>query len=310
MNDLKNILVAVDFSRHSRVALMQASRIALLKSARLHVLHVVDSMAVATLADMRRISYENQAALSEEGARTALAAWMHQAGAPQHSMMITTVEVPVQGILSESEKIQPELLIAVIAGAGEAPQGSGTIAAKLARRARTVVLLLRDSHQDKFKHIVACVDFSDVSTRVVEEAARFARLDGAEIELLHAWREPWVVCPSSDVTEYPTIVFTEGERRMHLENLRLRLHEFVGPLTQGIETREVLCEVLNYGSGIVDHVREGRADLIVIGNNREENIRHFLLGSTAEKLLHIVSCSLLIVKKPSKQESLIEFFNS
>ncbi len=302
IHELNDVLVAVDFSRHSRTALFQACRIALRHHAKLHVLHVVDAMAVQTLADMRHIPYEKQAALSEDGARTALTAWMKEAGTPCESRMITVVDVPVEGILAQVEKIQPGLLVVGMAGAGETTCGSGTIAAKLARKASCMVLLLRAGHEGKFRHIVACVDFSYFSERIVEEAARFAWRDEAHLELLHVWREPWVVSPSTDVSEYPVIIFTEDEKRKHQENLKIRLHALVEPLVEHIDTSEVLKEVINYGPGIVDHVSKTDADLVVIGNKRASGIKHFFLGSTAEKLLNIISCSLLIVKPAPEEE--------
>ena len=66
MSTLNTILVAVDFSTGSRAALEQASRIARLQRAKLHVLHVVDSSAVATLAASRESTYESQAGTAAE----------------------------------------------------------------------------------------------------------------------------------------------------------------------------------------------------------------------------------------------------
>ena len=68
MNKLTTILVAVDFSTGSRTAYEQAVRIAALHGAKLQVLHVVDSAAVAALAESREEPFENHARVATEGA--------------------------------------------------------------------------------------------------------------------------------------------------------------------------------------------------------------------------------------------------
>jgi nucleotide-binding universal stress UspA family protein len=95
---------------------------------------------------------------------------------------------------------------------------------------------------------------------------------------------------------YPTLVFTTEERQAYIENLRQELHEFIGAAAQGIKASEVLQESLNLGNGIVAHAEKTKADLIIVGNKGRTNLRYVLLGSTAERLLTRLPCSLLVVK--------------
>ena len=55
----KLILAPVDFSTGSRAALEHAARLAVKLGAKLHVLHVIDSLALATLADGRREPFDS-----------------------------------------------------------------------------------------------------------------------------------------------------------------------------------------------------------------------------------------------------------
>lgn len=305
MNTLKTILVAVDFSTGSRAALEQAARIARLQGARLHVLHVVDSAAVAVLAGSRETSYESQARTAAEGARTALNAWLAQSEVPANTEVTIAIGAPLHEILEHTRSLKADLLVAGIAGAGETVAGSGSVSGKLARKSPSRVLLVRSNHPQAFQKVVACIDFSETAREVAAAARRIAVKDSASVDFLHVWKEPWVVAPAGDMfaeSGYPSVVFTAEERRAHIENLRQELHVFVGEVAQGIKSAEVLHEAINYGDGIVAHADEVKADLIIVGNKGRTNMRYMLMGSTAERLLTRLPCSLLVVK-PSTENT-------
>jgi universal stress protein E len=304
MNTLKTILVAVDFSTGSRAALDQASRIALLQGARLHVLHVVDSSAVATLAASRESSYESQAAAATAGAQTALTAWLTHSAVPANVEVTIAIGTPLHEILEHVRSLKADLLVAGIAGTGEAVSGAGSVAAKLARKSPSRVLLVRSNHPHAFKKVVACLDFSDTAREVMASARRIAIKDSASVDFLHVWQEPLIASPygaSGDTVigiGHPTVVFTPAERKTLIEGLRRELHEFVSETAQGIQSNEVLQESLNYSNGIVAHAEEVKADLIIVGSKGRTNLRYVLMGSTAERLLTRLPCSVLVVRPP------------
>ena len=299
MNTLKTILVAVDFSTGSRTAFEQATRIALLNGAKLQVLHVVDAAAVAALVASREEDYETHAKLAAEGARTALTRWLAQSTAPGDYEVTIAIGNPLHEILEHARTLKADLLVAGIAGAGELPAGAGSISSKLARKAQIPVLLVRSNHPQAFRKIVACVDFSDTARAVVEQARLFASKDGSLVDFLHVWQEPWAAMsyptPFAD-TGVPAAVPTPEEREAYIQGLRKELHEFVHDAAQGISSTEVLHESFSHGNGIVAHAHECLADLIIVGGKGRTNLRYVLLGSTAERLLTRLPCSLLVVK--------------
>ncbi len=301
MNKVTTILVAVDFSTGSRTAYDQAVRIAALHGAKVHVLHVVDSAAVAALADSREEPFENHAKVATEGAGTALSQWMAQSPAPDNYEVTIALGTPLHEILEHARTLKADLLVAGIAGAGEMPAGAGSISSKLARKVQTPVLLVRTNHPQPFRKIVACLDFSESSRAVVEQASSVARMDGAAVDFVHVWQEPWLgmayPTPSAD-TRVPSMVYAPDDREVFIQGLRKELHEFVGDAGQGIESNEVLHEGLSHGNGIAEHAKESEADLIIIGGKGRTNLRYVLLGSTAERLLTRLPCSLLVVKLP------------
>jgi universal stress protein E len=301
MSKLSTILVAVDFSTGSRTAYEQAVRIAALHGAKLQVLHVVDSAAVAALADSREEPFESHAKVATEGASAALTRWMEQSTAAVDCEVTIALGTPLHEILEHARTLKADLLVVGIAGAGEMPAGAGSISSKLARKVQTPVLLVRTNHPQAFRKIVACIDFSESSRAVVEQAHSLARMDGAEVDFLHVWQEPWVAMayptPFADPGG-PALVYTPEERDACIQRLRKDLHEFVGAAAHGIESAEVLHEAPSHGNGIVAHAHEALADLIIVGGKGRTNLHYVLLGSTAERLLTRLPCSLLVVKLP------------
>lgn len=301
MDNLTTILVAVDFSTGARTAYEQAVRIAALHGAKVHVLHVVDSAAVAAQAESREEPFENHARVATEGASAALTHWLAQSPAAANYEVTIALGTPLHEILEHAHTLKADLLVAGIAGAGDMPAGAGSISSKLARKAKMPVLLVRTNHPQAFRKIVACLDFSENSRAVVDHALSLARMDGAAVDFLHVWQEPRVAMgyptPFADPGG-PSMVYTPEEREACIQMLRSELHEFVGAAAQGIAATEVLQESPSHGNGIATHAQEAHADLIIMGGKGRTNLRYVLLGSTAERLLTRLPCSLLVVKLP------------
>lgn len=304
MNPLHHILVAVDFSTGSLSALKQAARLARVRDARLHVLHVVDSMAVALMAQSLQESYDDRAAVASEGAAQALQRWLHQAETEVDGKVIVSVGTPFTEILDHLEKLNADLLVAGITGAGNSTTGAGAIASKLARKARVPVLLVRSDHPELFHKIVAGIDFSESAPEVAACAHQIAEQDGARVDFVHVWHEPWVAMPYFAVpladSGVPVATFTPEQRESYLQGLRRELHAFVKDAGGAIGGGEILIEAASGGKGLAGYARESAADLIIVGDKGRTLLHDVLLGSTAERLLTLSHCSLLVVKGTGK----------
>ncbi|HBJ86718.1 MAG TPA: hypothetical protein DDZ88_23260 [Verrucomicrobiales bacterium] len=297
----KTILTAVDFSTGSRAALDQAARLAMLHSARLHVLHVIDRDALAALADSRKEPFESAAAHAMDGGRKALDHWLAQSKLPAAFEVTLVVGAPLHELLEHAKSLRADLLVAGITGSGENPAGAGSVSGKLARKSPVDVLLVRADHPRAFKKIVACVDFSEHSPRVAGVAREIALQDSAAVDFLHVWRDPGSML---------AVIGPFGESGLGMANLSVppreelvtaiqaQLHDFVKESAAGINAREVLHEDRRVGHGIADHAQKDGADLIVLGALGRTNLRYLLLGSTAERLLMRLPCSVLVVKPP------------
>jgi nucleotide-binding universal stress UspA family protein len=59
-----------------------------------------------------------------------------------------------------------------------------------------------------------------------------------------------------------------------------------------------VTQAKTHGHGIAEYCRSVDADLVVLGNRGRTTLKYILLGSTAERLLKEIPCSMLVVRPP------------
>lgn len=141
------------------------------------------------------------------------------------------------------------------------------------------------------RHILCPTDFSPTAQQACDYAAGMARAFGAEIILVH-------VIPEMN---YPTRSFGMA---VAFPNLREELHQRA--------QAELDRQRQNLGSDLksITEVRQGvsheqilecakafHADMIVMGTHGHTGLTHFVLGSTAERVLRMSTCPVLTVRK-------------
>lgn len=136
--------------------------------------------------------------------------------------------------------------------------------------------------------ILAGTDFSETAAVALEWAVELARQQRARLELVHA-----VTIPPSTPTYAPTgnIDFTGDVERA----ARVRLEGEAEAVRQkGVEVGTHLA-VGTPPRVILDRAEEVGATAIVVGTRGLTGLRHLLLGSTAERVVHGAHCPVLSV---------------
>ncbi len=292
MNILKSILVGVDFSECSRCALEQAVRLARWNEARLGVIHVVDSSMLDHSPTKLPPELDEWRRLNREHAIGRLAEWAKEASAPADHSREVMNGVPLDVLLQESRTRRADLLVVGVTGDSLLPYGAGTLATKCLRKSATKVLLVKQTHPRPFRRIVACVDFSETSKEVVKQALRVARQDQAELHFLHVFQAEWNTWSSSERLS----ALTGFERSCHaLLEGNLRQFAEVPPEIPAFFT---VTQAKTHGHGIAEYCRSVDADLVVLGSRGRTTLKYILLGSTVERLLKEIPCSMLVVRPP------------
>jgi nucleotide-binding universal stress UspA family protein len=226
-----------------------------------------------------------------------LADWTKEAGAPEGHSREVMNGTPLDVLLQESRSRQPDLLVLGITGDSLLPYGAGTLATKCLRKTATKVLLVKQAHPRPFRRIVACVDFSETSKEVVKHALRVAGQDQAGLHFLHVFQAEWNNWTSRG--QLTALADFEKGCSALLEG-NLRQFAKVSPETPAFYA---VTQAKTHGHGIAEYCRSVDADLVVLGNRGRTTLKYILLGSTVERLLKEIPCSMLVVRPPTETGS-------
>ncbi len=115
--------------------------------------------------------------------------------------------------------------------------------------------------KDPCKKVVACVDFSESSHRVIEQAIRVAQQDEASLRLLHVFSAPW---KGVNYVRQPSL---EDEQH-HSDALKERVQVALEPFESEMRTLHVETDVgenARESDGIVQFIVDFETDLVVVG---------------------------------------------
>jgi nucleotide-binding universal stress UspA family protein len=184
----------------------------------------------------------------------------------------------------------------------------GSIDRRLVHESPCPVWLLARGPNTSPRRILAAVDLApdpastDLAVAVLEAAARVAAVYQADLTVLHAYHlnaeaalMPYV--PPQGIHD----LRLEAERDVAkaLEALMARVD--FGPVTP--RTALVYAEPEH---AIPEYARAHDMDLVVVGTVSRSGLARLVIGSTAERVLHELQRSLLIVKPRAREARLVE----
>ena len=140
--------------------------------------------------------------------------------------------------------------------------------------------------------VLACVDFSDATDRVVDRAAVLASALGGTMHLLHvAAGEP--VLAGYDKDELSS--FTRDDRAGQLVDEREHLRRLAAPLEARGITVVPLLVMGPTAQKILDESERLDAAFVVLGSHGHRGLHHLLVGDVAEAVLHKASMPVVVV---------------
>ncbi|MGO9030162.1 MAG: universal stress protein [Acidimicrobiales bacterium] len=139
-----------------------------------------------------------------------------------------------------------------------------------------------------FSKIVVGTDGSDTAANAVSLAAELARMTGAELHLVAAFRPPVVVAGGGISGGNPPV--SEGFSKLAAEHML----EEVAAGVDGLDV-EVHARSGTPAPVIVQYADEIGADLIVVGSKGMQGTRR-VIGSVPNSVAHTAGCSVLVAK--------------
>lgn len=306
MDSLNNIVVGIDFTKSSDAALAQAMRMAQWNTANIHVIHVIESLVISDLARAYGVSEAQtksdviKAARQRADEAIAAAQSLNAVNANSRPLRLETdvdiaIGSPFYEIMCRVQDVRADLLILGAHGTSPTQHVAGTLASKFVRKAPTKVMLVREKGARPFARIAACVDFSESSPLVMEQAIRCAQQDKAAIDILHVFSPPWAVVHYMSPTPQMSPDFQKQYRDQLLAQIEDLVRRFDAE-TVALTVRHHLVEAMNVKWGITEFLKSSGADLVVTGTRGRSWFTGLLIGTTAEAIVRDSPCSVLAIK--------------
>ncbi len=286
--DVRDLVVPIDFSECSRVAMERAHALASRYGARVHLLH-----AVSPLPYPPEFGYGTQILEDlEERARRLLARAARElrgrgADVAEHLVVGPAVEA----IVRLATDVDAQLVVMGTHGhSGVKQLFLGSVAARTLRVAPCPVWTCRGTdatHAEPVQRVLVPTDFSAHAGHALDVAISLCADLGAELDLIHVYHSPLPL-----FAEIPTRAQLErgyrdaAERKLAEAAERVRRGDVHGAAT--FRTGPPAAE-------IADCAAQHGSDLVVLGTRGHRGLRRAFLGSVAEHVLRSAPCSVLTV---------------
>jgi nucleotide-binding universal stress UspA family protein len=289
---MQRILVPIDFSDHSALALRHARGLALLFGAELRLLTSAFIAPVWIAEGTAPIPDEYRQAVRRQ-AEVDLETWakpLRDVGV--RVSCVVSSDHPATAIRTAAQSWSADLIALGTHGRTGIPHAVlGSIAERTVRLAPMPVLTVRaDAGEPRaIRNILVATDFSPDAERALAWARELARKAGARISLVHAVASAMVLGQEELALESVRAAQWAAEQaaRARLEALKAEL----GPQAGEIETAEGHPDAV-----ILDCALRRKVDLIALGTRGRSGLGHVLLGSTAERVVRRAHVPVAVLK--------------
>lgn len=295
---IKTIVVGIDFSEESEIALAQAHEIGRHTGARVVLVHAgvvpeepigvpegMSSTVDAYRSELReRLSKDRQTLEDIRERRSGQ-------GAELSNMVIEGF--PDTALCKASQDLDADLVAVGTHGqTGLKRFLLGSVAERVVRLCGCKVLVARKG-SEVYEKILVATDFSENAHEVLEAAIEVAG-PKAHIDLLYCWNLP--VMTSSYYAPATAETGVTGPLRDSIiqaaeEKAKALIAEFErDDLEIGFTTVQAPPAY-----GIQEKAEDGKYDLVVMGSHGRRGVRRWILGSVAEVTVRHAPCSVLVV---------------
>lgn len=326
MYTFNKILVATDLSERSVSAYTHAGEIARRYNASIDFIHIIPTLTyfneslskLGVPLDMEKDLYPH----AQEEAEQKLKKHMNEYIAEEHrgEGVVQTGRKPASAIINRARSGGYNLIVMASRGEHNTDFMRGGVTEKVIRESEIPVFAVdKQLTTGKLNQILVPTDTSDLSFTSFPLAASLADIYDAELTLLHVIElhgsriesDAWDHSKSEAENIFDNIIVRlQGYLTSHnLDELAVTVAEGAFEarviITEGNENKTIpLHVVIERGvtaHAVIEDYATYNADVVVITTHGHGGLAHFLLGSTAEKVVQYVDLPVLTVK-PKKEE--------
>lgn len=287
MNTKSNhILVPVDFSEQSLIALRQSYNIARFNNSDITLLHVIDEDILSKLKSLFTGNTEHEILMRQDSTMklNELAAKVETESSLQVKVLLTSGK-----IYDEIVRVADDLNTIFIIMGTNGPQGLkkkfiGSNAMRVINEANCPVISVKGkNHKEGCKRIVLPLDLSRESRDKVDKTIEIAKYFNSDIHLI-------------------SLLDTNDEFLLSKLNLQMNnVIEFINE--SGLK---VVSEIINAGNiakAVLDYSKRIDADLIVIISQAEPDMTEWFLGSAAQEIINGADMPVMSIKAMSRKDN-------
>jgi|SRR5438067_550220 len=300
---IRNVLVAIDFSAPSLEAIEAALPLIKHFGADLHLVHVFEPDCLSSsIVAIPLVVPELEVG---QRVRRRLRDLAKDYSVPLRRENIHAIRGrPFEEICRLAREIDIDLIVIATRGnTGLKHLVLGSTAERVVRYSPCPVLVVRGSDSKKqpaqrpatFRKILVPVDFSDCSMKGLGYAKALANEFKAKLILLHSIALQYYVA-SDEYARYDFPLLMQQADRTAKQQMRDLVQQ---TNWNGIETS---IQIGHAGQQICTEASDRKADLIAISTHGKTGFKHVLLGSTAEYVVRHAACPVLVV--PSRERAL------
>ncbi len=298
MYDFKRIVVGLEInadgdgiSMGSHKALQQAIWVAKANQGSIHLMHsTFNDEAHSPLMGRSEIVHEGLS----DAARAALEACVAEAESSgiQAELTITEERVSVDLIRLV---LRTESQLVIVGKRNEPAEDGrrlGSVAVKLLRKCPTPVWVVRPEHDLVHRLVLAASDLTEVGDEAVRCAGYVAGRHSCDLHVVHAWQMPMSLQLEASRMSDEELDERMGAIRSECQDqIKKSLSSY-----QGEKEASIHVSKGSPAQTIREAVSHLDPDLLVMGTVSRAGVAGLLLGSTAERMLDQVDCSILTVK--------------
>lgn len=165
----------------------------------------------------------------------------------------------------------------------------GSESINLLRKCPTPVWVVRPEHDLVHRLVLAATDLTPVGERAVSYGQDVAAQHDCDLHVVHAWQVPFEL-------QMETARMDEEDAKAETEKVKQAAIDSIQSAMAGGRAGEVHVGKGTPSQVIREAVTHLDPDLLVMGTISRTGIAGLLLGSTAERMLGLVDCSILTVK--------------
>lgn len=279
------ILVGVDQSEGSALALRWAHQLALSTGATVRVLRAWEYPAVSGLPGAG--SLPSQASV-DEAVRAELAAFVQETLGEVTDVEVIVAHGPADvALLGEARRRPVAMIVVGRRGLGPLDRLLGSVSRRLVETATCPVVVVSDGARELAgQAIVVGVDGSPHADRALRWAAELAKPAGAEVVAVHAYPAPsgeFIAAVQTEWQERGAVIAADAARRLEELGVRHRTVVAMG------DPRRVIDEVID----------EEDPALVVVGSRGAGPLTRLVLGSVATYLVNHAHRPVAVVRAPA-----------